>query len=227
MAEVPVVTVDGPGGTGKGTICAYLANWLGWHLLDSGALYRAVAQVAIERKAPLDDPQQLAEIATDLDITFRQADGELRVILGKNTDISAAIRTEASGNAASRVAALPAVRQALLQRQRRFRQAPGLVADGRDMGTVIFPDAPLKIFLTASPEERAQRRYKQLKDKGNSVNLARLSAEIQERDARDAGRNVSPLIAAPDAIVIDTTELDVDAVCAVVSSEVKKVFALS
>ena len=226
MPDIPVVTVDGPSGTGKGTVAGFLAGWLGWHLLDSGALYRVVAHVALSRGTDLDNELELAEIASSLDVNFTRKDREIAVKLGGNVDISAAIRTETCGNAASRVAALPAVRQALLQRQRQFRQEPGLIADGRDMGTVIFPDARLKIFLTASPEERAQRRYKQLKDKGNSVNLARLSAEIQERDARDEGRDISPLIAAPDAIVIDTSELNADEVCTVVAGEVKKIFNL-
>ena len=226
MPDIPVVTVDGPSGTGKGTVAGFLAGWLGWHLLDSGALYRVVAHVALSRGTDLDNELELAEIASSLDVNFTRKDREIAVKLGGNVDISAAIRTETCGNAASRVAALPAVRQALLQRQRQFRQEPGLIADGRDMGTVIFPDARLKIFLTASPEERAQRRYKQLKDKGNSVNLARLSAEIQERDARDEGRDISPLIPAPDAIVIDTSELNADEVCTVVAGEVKKIFQL-
>jgi len=226
MSDVPVVTVDGPSGTGKGTVASYLAGLLGWHLLDSGALYRVVAYVALSRGMALDEEVELAEIAVNLDVRFTQGTGEIAVLLGENSDISTAIRTETCGNAASKVAALPAVRQALLQRQRQFRRVPGLVADGRDMGTVIFPDARLKFFLTASAEERARRRYKQLKDKGNSVNLARLSAEIQERDARDEGRDVSPLIAAPDAIVIDTSEMNVDVVCTVVAAEVKKVLQL-
>lgn len=226
MTDIPVVTVDGPSGTGKGTVAGYLAGRLGWHLLDSGALYRVVAHVARNRGTALDNEPELAEIASSLDVSFTREGREIAVILGGNCDISATIRTESCGNAASRVAALQGVRQALLQRQRQFRQLPGLVADGRDMGTVIFPDARLKIFLTASPEERARRRYKQLKDKGNSVNLARLSAEIQERDARDEGRDISPLIPAPDAIVIDTSELNVDEVCTVVAGEAKKIFKL-
>lgn len=225
MSDVPVITVDGPSGTGKGTICGYLATWLGWHLLDSGTLYRVVAHAASSHDITLDDEAGLAELAANLDVEFKQVDREITVILDGNNDITGAIRTETCGNAASRVAALKKVRQALLGRQRQFRRAPGLVADGRDMGTVIFPDAQLKIFLTASPEERAQRRYKQLKDKGNSVNLQRLSVEIRERDTRDEGRNVSPLIPAPDALVIDTSELNAGEVCLLVAREVQKKFA--
>ena len=226
MAEVPVVTIDGPSGTGKGVLCGYLADWQGWHWLDSGALYRVVAHVALTRGVALDNGVALADIAASLNVSFQQGLEESRVILDGKLDISGAIRTETCGNAASQAAAHKAVRQALLERQHRFRQAPGLVADGRDMGTVVFPDARLKIFLTASPEVRAGRRYKQLKDKGNSVNLARLSAEIKERDARDAGRSISPLIPAADAIVIDTSELNIDEVCSRVAAEIKKVFRL-
>ncbi|MBF8268865.1 MAG: Cytidylate kinase [Gammaproteobacteria bacterium] len=226
MPEIPVITIDGPSGTGKGVLCGYLADRLGWHRLDSGALYRVVAHVALSRGVALENDAELAQIASSLDVSFKQGRGESRVILDGNQDVSGAIRTETCGNTASQAAAHKAVRQALLQLQRQFRQMPGLVADGRDMGTVVFPDAGLKIFLTASPEVRADRRYKQLKDKGNSVNLARLSAEIKERDARDAGRSISPLIPAPDAIVIDTSELNIDEVCSRVAAEVEKVFRL-
>ena len=226
MSEIPVVTIDGPSGTGKGVLGGYLANWLGWHSLDSGALYRVVAHVALTRGVSLDNTVELAEIAAHLDVRFEHREGQNRVILGGKDDISDAIRTETCGNAASQAAAHKAVRQALLEQQRRFRRMPGLVADGRDMGTVVFPDARLKIFLTASPEIRAGRRYKQLKDKGNSVNLARLSAEIKERDARDAQRSISPLLPAPDAIVIDTTDLNIDEVYGRVAAEVKNFFRL-
>lgn len=225
MAEIPVITVDGPSGTGKGTICGYLAGWLGWHLLDSGALYRVVAFVAQETQVDLEDDQALARIAAGLDVTFKEVAGEIHAFLEQGSrDITPGIRTETCGNAASRVAACKPVREALLDRQRGFQQSPGLIADGRDMGTVIFPAAALKIFLTADPEERAQRRYKQLNEKGISVNLARLSAEIRERDARDAGRDVSPLKPAPDAIVIDTTRLDIEDVCQRVAGEVRSKF---
>ena len=225
MHEIPVVTIDGPSGTGKGTICGYLARWLGWHLLDSGALYRVVAYVAQTTQVGLDDAEGLARIAASLDVSFHVENDEIRAFLENGRrDITPAIRTETCGNAASRVAACKPVREALLARQREFRQLPGLIADGRDMGTVIFPDAPLKIYLTADPEVRAMRRYKQLNEKGISVNLPRLSAEIRERDARDAGRDISPLKPAPDAIVIDTTQLDIDAVCQRVAGEIRKKF---
>ena len=223
--EIPVITVDGPSGTGKGTLCGYLARMLGWHLLDSGALYRVVAHAAAETGTGLDDGAALARIAAGLDVSFREIGGQIHAYLGQDLrDITAAIRTESCGNAASRVAACEPVRHALLERQRAFLRLPGLIADGRDMGTVIFPRAPLKIYLTADPEERAGRRYKQLNEKGISVNLQRLSAEIRERDARDAGRKISPLKPAPDAIVIDTTSLDINAVCQRVAGEVRNSF---
>jgi cytidylate kinase len=215
---VPVVTVDGPSGTGKGTIAGRVAALLGWHLLDSGALYRAVALTALARNIPLHDSARLADLARTLDLQFRPANGDTEAVLdGRNvTDF---LRSEDCGAAASVVAALPAVRAGLLDRQRGFRQEPGLVADGRDMGTVVFPDARLKIFLTASAEERVRRRHNQLKEKGLNVNLARLSDEIAERDRRDRERPVSPLIPAHDAIVIDTTQVSIDAVMAEVSRQ--------
>lgn len=224
MAEIPVITVDGPSGTGKGTICLFLAHWLGWHLLDSGALYRVLACAALSRGMPLDDAGALVRLAEDLDVRFVQDPGGMRALLQGEGDISSAIRTEECGSAASRIAAIPEVREALLARQRAFCRAPGLIADGRDMGTVVFPDAPLKLFLTASPQERAKRRYKQLKEQGISVNLARLSVEISERDARDVNRSLSPLIPAADAIVIDSTDLDAGAVCGRVSELVRQKF---
>jgi len=220
----PVITVDGPGGTGKGTVCARLAAWLGWHLLDSGALYRLLALAALRAGVDLDDETALAALARDLDVVFRQ-DGPTMQVLLDGEDVSDAIRTEDCGSAASRVAALVPVRSALVQRQRAFRRPPGLVADGRDMGTVIFPDAPLKLFLTASPEERARRRYKQLIEQGISVNLHRLSADIAERDERDSRRAASPLKTAPDAITIDTTEDSIEEVMARVSELVRERFA--
>lgn len=209
MSEVPVITVDGPGGTGKGTLCWALARDLRWRFLDSGALYRALAHKALEAGVPLDDADRLAGLARGLSVAFVPRPGsEEPATLVDGKDASEAIRTEACASAASRLAALPAVRDALLGLQRDFRHPPGLVADGRDMGTVVFPDAPLKLFLTASAEARAERRYKQLKEKGISVSLARLSADIAERDARDQERAVSPLKPARDAVVIDTTGLD-------------------
>jgi len=213
MDKVPVIAIDGPSGTGKGTICSYLATKLKWHLLDSGALYRVVALAASQHAVALDDEPVLASLAANLDLKFENtnAGDGISVILEAN-DVSQAIRAESCGNAASLVAALPAVREALLQRQREFRQAPGLIADGRDMGTIVFPDAELKVFLTASAGERALRRYKQLIEKGINVNLRDLSADIAERDRRDKERAVSPLKPAGDAVTIDTTGSDVIAV---------------
>lgn len=207
----PVIAIDGPSGTGKGTLAMRLTSWAGWHLLDSGALYRVVGHYAAVRDIALDDDAGLAAIAADLPVEFVVGDDEVRVMLN-GRDVTDDIRSEAAGGAASQVAVVPAVRAALLSRQRDFRQPPGLVADGRDMGTVVFPQAELKIFLTASPAERAQRRYKQLKQKGIDVNLARLSEDIAARDRRDQQRKVSPLQPAPDAIILDTTALDIVAV---------------
>lgn len=206
MDGVPVVTVDGPSGAGKGTISRAIARRLGWHLLDSGALYRLTALAATEAGVDLDDEAGVARVAETMDVSFGDADGrELALLNGR--DVTALLRTETCGEAASKVAALPAVRAALLARQRAFAVPPGLVADGRDMGTGVFPDAVLKVFLTASAEERAMRRYKQLKDKGISVSLHDLSWEISQRDERDAKRTVAPLLPAKDARVLDSTHL--------------------
>jgi cytidylate kinase len=214
MATVPVLTIDGPSGSGKGTVARQVADRLGWHLLDSGALYRLVALAARNRSIPLDDESAVARTAQQLDVRFgADAAGEEQIWLAAE-EVSAQIRTEQAGEGASKVAALPAVRTALMDRQRSFATPPGLVADGRDMGTVIFPTAQLKIFLTASPAERAQRRYKQLKDKGLDANLAALSLEIAERDRRDASRPIAPLRPADDAHVIDSTSMSIDAVVA-------------
>ena len=208
----PVLTIDGPSGSGKGTISRLVAQQLGWHYLDSGALYRAVGVAAGWAGLDLDDAGALVRCAFDTQIGFREAgDGELRVLVNGH-DATHELRTETAGAAASAIAAIPEVRAALRDRQRAFRQPPGLVADGRDMGTVIFADAPFKVFLTASAEERAERRYKQLKDKGVSVTLAGLLREILARDARDASRAVAPLRPAEDAVRIDTTGLGIDAV---------------
>jgi cytidylate kinase len=207
-ASVPVVAIDGPGGSGKGTIAARLARDLGWHLLDSGALYRLIALAALDRGVAEDDEATLARIAVDLDAEFVFAEQGMRVVLD-GRDVGVRLRSEEVSAFSSWIAALPGVRAALVQRQRAFRQAPGLVADGRDMGTVIFPDAKLKIFLTASAEARAARRHKQLKEKGENVNLSRLFRDIEKRDARDCSRAVSPLKPAEDAHVIDSTELSI------------------
>jgi cytidylate kinase len=211
--KAPVITIDGPSGSGKGTISRQLAQDLGWNFLDSGALYRLVALAAEHHGIALDNEEALETLAAHLDVEFEVIEGqaEPRIVL-EGEDVSKALRSETCGNNASRVAVLTRVRQALLERQRAFRQAPGLVADGRDMGSVVFPDAELKIFLTASAEERAQRRYKQLKDKGMDVNLTRLLAEIAERDDRDSQRAVAPMKPAADASVIDTSTLSVEAV---------------
>lgn len=203
-----IITIDGPSGTGKGTLASRLTRRLGWHLLDSGALYRVVAYQAQQLDVPLDEAETVAKIAGSLPLDF-QIEGEAVRILLNSADITDSVRSEAAGSAASQVAALPEVRSALLLYQRNFLRPPGLVADGRDMGTVVFPTADLKIFLTASPNVRAQRRYKQLKQKGIDVNLARLSEDIAARDKRDEQRDVSPLLPASDAITLDTTALSI------------------
>jgi len=210
----PVVTIDGPSGSGKGTISRAVARHAGWHLLDSGALYRLVALAGATAGAPPDDVARHAALARAMRVEFGwRADGEEQVRLD-GRDVSADIRSETAGAGASRVAAWPEVRAALLTRQRAFAEPPGLVADGRDMGTVVFPRADLKIFLTATPEERARRRYKQLKDKGSDVSLAALSREIAERDLRDRTRQVAPLRPAADAEQLDSTGLNIEAVVA-------------
>ena len=208
--DIPVVTLDGPSGSGKGTVSQRLATELGWHYLDSGAIYRALAYAA--DRAGFTGPDDAAGLALNLDLSFRPADDGGAAVLLDGEDITDAIRTEECGALASRLAAEPAVRAALLERQRRFCQSPGLVADGRDMGTVVFPDARVKIYLTASPEVRAERRYKQLKAKGKNDNIARLLEVIRERDARDADRETSPMKPAADAIVLDTSDLSLDEV---------------
>jgi len=211
VEEIPVIAIDGPGGSGKGTISRRVAAALGWRLLDSGALYRLVGLDATNAGVDLDDAERVAELARHLDVSFDPADEDATVLL-RGRDVTTLIRTEAAGVAASRVAALPAVRSALIERQRAFREPPGLVADGRDMGSVIFTDSQLKIFLTASVEERAQRRYKQLKDKGIDVSLSALSGDMAERDRRDAERSVAPLTASPDARILDTTSMSIESV---------------
>jgi CMP/dCMP kinase len=210
MSHVPVITIDGPSGSGKGTVSRAAAKTLGWTLLDSGALYRLVALAGRQASIRLDDAPALARLAGRFDIQFgSNAAGDEAVWLD-GQDVTRAIRTEEAGNDASKVAALGPVRAALLERQCRFAIPPGLVADGRDMGTVVFPLAEVKIFLTASPAERALRRYKQLKEKGVAANLAALSLEIAERDQRDTKRAISPLIASADAVTLDTTGMSVD-----------------
>jgi cytidylate kinase len=212
VGRVPVMTIDGPSGSGKGTVSRAAARALGWALLDSGALYRLVALAGRQAGLPLDDEAGLAWLADKAEIRFGSGQsGEEAVWLGTQ-EVTDAIRTEQAGNDASKVAALPKVRAALLERQRRFAVPPGLVADGRDMGTVVFPDAEVKIFLTASAAERASRRHKQLKEKGVAANLAALSLEIEERDRRDMNRAVAPLTPSADAVLLDTTGMPIDAV---------------
>lgn len=210
--DIPVVAIDGPGGSGKGAVSQQLAARLEWHYLDSGALYRVVGLAAMRAGLDPGDAPALARLAARLDIAFRPRPGHAPAILLHGEDVTDQVRTEAAGDAASRVAALPEVRRALLHKQHQLRCGPGLVADGRDMGTVVFPDAILKVFLTASPEVRAQRRYKQLKEKGFDVNLPRLLADIRERDARDSGRAASPLKPAADAHPLDTSSLSISQV---------------
>ncbi len=224
-SAVPVITIDGPVGSGKGTIAARLAGRLGWHLLDSGALYRLVALSAIDHEVDADDPEGLARLAKTLDAWFRFEHGALRIFL-EGREVTRAVREESVSTLASKVAAVPAVREALAQRQRAFRTTPGLVADGRDMGTVIFPDAGLKIFLTASVQARAERRYKQLKEKGESVNLSRLFRDLEARDERDSQRDVAPLKPAPDAVTIDSTAMSIDEVVQKAVELVEKVYPI-
>jgi cytidylate kinase len=213
VSVIPVLTIDGPSGSGKGSITQMVAKQLGWHILDSGALYRLTALAAERAGVALDDAKSLAEIARGLDIEFLASEvGEPVKVLLSGEDVSQALRLESTGNSASKVAVLTEVREALLQRQKDFRQAPGLVADGRDMGTVVFPDAPYKVFLTASAQARAERRYTQLKLQGEGVRIATLLREIEQRDARDMGRKAAPLKAADDAVTIDTTAFSIDQV---------------
>ena len=203
--NIPVITIDGPSASGKGTVAERVAAALGFHFLDSGALYRLTALSAMKHSMALDDAARVAELAAKLPATF--CDGAVWLADENVTDV---IRAEVVGEGASKVAALPAVRSALLDRQRAYRQAPGLVADGRDMGTVVFADAEAKVFLTASAEARAERRYKQLIEKGNSANLLDLVADMQARDTRDTARTVAPLKPASDALLLDTTHMDIE-----------------
>jgi cytidylate kinase len=224
----PVITIDGASGTGKGVVCHRLAKQLGWHLLDSGALYRVLALAAQKHGVALINEPALQVLAEHLDVQFKTTEsGAPAFILLEGQDVTDTIRTEGIGNSASKIGALPLVRTALLSRQRAFREPPGLVTDGRDMGTVVFPEAEIKIFLTASPDERAQRRFKQLKEKGIDVNLASLVEELRERDQRDQMRTVAPLIPALDAIQINTDPLTIEEVVDRIMVEVNKVFSIA
>ncbi len=220
-SKIPVITIDGPGGSGKGTISTSLAAFLGFHLLDSGALYRLAALAAIKQGTSLDDEIALGEVAEGLNISFVTNENGVRTMLD-DEDVSDALRYESTGTAASKIASMPAVRAALVKRQRRFLRPPGLVADGRDMGTVIFPGAELKVFLTASAEIRAERRYKQLKEKGEKVKLSRLFREIKARDLRDQSRSIAPLRPAEDAVIIDSSELSINEVLDIVKVMIKE-----
>lgn len=221
--KAPLITIDGPGSTGKGTVSHLLAHKLGWHLLDSGIFYRVLALAAQQNTTELDNEEALHLLALNLDIQFvtKEIGTEPRIIL-ENDDVSEDIRSEKCGNAASKVAALPMVRKALLARQRSFLKPPGLVADGRDMGTVVFPDADLKIFLVATFEERCQRRYRQLQQKGINVSLADVSQELKMRDERDKSRVVAPMKPATDAIIIDTTNLSIEHVVKMILAKLKE-----
>ncbi len=210
MTSVPVITIDGPSGSGKGTVAVRIAEELGFTLLDSGALYRSVGIAALRGEIDLRDHQRIAELARHLNIEFGVSSPDSVWLDGE--DVSLEIRTDIGSELASQIGAIPAAREALYERQLAFRKAPGLVADGRDMGTVVFQDAIIKIYLTARPEERAERRYKQLIDKGIDASLADLLRDLKERDARDSERPISPLKPAKDAVVLDTTDLQIDQV---------------
>ena len=210
---VTVIAIDGPSGSGKGTLCQRLARELGWHLLDSGALYRIVGLAAVKNNVAFDGEAELSQLARQLNVEFQPGEsGEPTRVLLDGEDISDSVRSEVSGRYASQVAVHPAVREALNEWQKNCARQPGLVADGRDMGSVVFPDAAVKIYLTASAEQRAQRRYKQLINKGESVTLAALLEDIKARDDRDMNRTVAPLVPADDAVVIDSTSLSIDEV---------------
>jgi len=214
IEQIPVITIDGPSGAGKGTAARLVAEQLGWHLLDSGAIYRVLAVATLHHQLTIEEEEPLIPIAAHLDVQFEiTQEGQGKVIL-EGEDVSKSIRTEEVGAIASKIAAYPRVREALLRRQRAFKVSPGLVADGRDMGTVVFIDAPVKVFLTASAEERAERRFNQLKENGFDVKIGRLLDDIRQRDERDQTRAVAPLIPAEGALIVDSTDLSIDEVVA-------------
>ncbi|MEI2680636.1 (d)CMP kinase [Erwinia aphidicola] len=225
-AIAPVITIDGPSGAGKGTLCKAMAEALQWHLLDSGAIYRVLALAALHHQVDITSEEALVPIAAHLDVRFVSNGGEMEVIL-EGEDVSSEIRTQDVSNTASKVAAFPRVREALLRRQRGFRELPGLIADGRDMGNVVFPDAPVKIFLDASSEERANRRMLQLQEKGFSVNFERLLSEIKERDERDRNRAIAPLVPADDALVLDSTTMSIEQVIEIALKYAREKLALA
>jgi len=220
--QAPIITIDGPSGAGKGTVSQVIADKLGWNLLDSGALYRLLALAAAHHGMAMDDADTLKVLAEHLDVQFHHGEnGDTEIVL-EGENVTQAIRTEVIGNNASKLAAIPEVREGLLLRQHAFAYEPGLVADGRDMGTIVFPDAPVKVFLTASAEERANRRFLQLKAKGESVNIEELVSTIQERDERDANRAVAPLVPAVGALVVDSTDKSIEQVVESILAEVAK-----
>ena len=222
MSLIPVLTIDGPSGVGKGTVARIMAQKLGWHLLDSGAIYRAFALAVDARNTDVTDESALEKVANNLDLAFKtEAGSELVSVYLDGQDVSKVLRTEQTGEMASKIASIGVVRAALLKRQQAFAKAPGLVADGRDMGTVVFADAPFKVFLTASAQERANRRLKQLQNQGSEGIISQILAEVVARDERDSSRKHSPLKPAKDALIIDTTELSIDEVITQVSELTK------
>jgi CMP/dCMP kinase len=220
---IPVITIDGPSGAGKGTVCRLLAQHLGWEILDSGAIYRVLALAAIHHDIDPSDEESLIPLAAHLDVQFLPAEKTSKIIL-EGEEVTQQIRNEEVGGVASQVAALPRVREALLRRQRAFRQSPGLIADGRDMGTIVFPDAEIKVFLTASAEERADRRFKELKEKGHDVKIGDLLSDIQARDHRDMNRSIAPMVPAEDAIEVDSTHMSAQEVYEQLLEVVQKTF---
>lgn len=219
----PVITVDGPSGSGKGTLSQQIAKKMGWHLLDSGAMYRILAYGAKQHNLELDDVSNLCSLAKNLDVEFKENEGNPPLVIFEGKDVTHEVRTEECGNRASKIAQIPEVREALLVRQRSFRKIPGLVADGRDMGTVVFPEAALKIYLEASPAVRAKRRWAELQQRGIDVSLDNLFSEIEDRDIRDKQRKASPLVPASDAVILDTTNLSITEVFEVAAKLIKKI----